>query len=104
MQVVVPWTPISAWADVSSNSLNKVLDDISRGTPNGQRYSSAASAGEDRAAWRVVQRHTDKREAQCREIIRTWVKNKLLFSNRYDDPVQRKRVDGVYVDDAKRPS
>ena len=71
--------------------------------PNGQRFSAAPRA-EDIAAWRVVQKHlTTKTEAQCREVIRKWVKEEMLFSKEYPNPVTRKKVEGLYVDDAKRP-
>jgi hypothetical protein len=104
IQVVEPWTPPDTWADISPVRLNAVLDDIDRGLPNGQRYS-ASGAAKERAAWPVVAKHCpNKTEAQCREIIRAWVKNGLLYSAPYDDPVQRKEQPGLAVDASKRPS
>jgi hypothetical protein len=73
------------------------------GLANGQRYSDAPKA-EDRAAWAVVQRHCSKTEPQCREIIRTWVKNGVLFKEQYDDPVDRKPRSGLRLNTSKRPS
>ena len=71
--------------------------------PNGHRYSDA-NAARDRAAWAVVQRHCPhKTEAQCREIIRTWVKNGVLYRDDYEDPVKREPCKGLRLDTAKRP-
>jgi hypothetical protein len=67
-------------------------------------YSSAPSAGEARAAWRVVRRHCpDRSEEQCREIIRMWVDTGLLETRDYHDPVERKPRGGLFVNNAKRP-
>jgi hypothetical protein len=105
VQTVEPWHPPSIWTDLSPQTLNVVLSEIAGGTEKGQRYSATPSAGQDRAAWRVVQRHCPtKTEGQCREIIKTWLATGLLFTNKYDDPVQRRELDGLFVDDAKRPS
>jgi hypothetical protein len=105
IQTVEPWKPPDLWADLPPRTLNVILDEIARGLPDGQRYSAAASAGKDRAAWRVVQRHyPTKTEGQCREIINAWVKTGLLITEEYDDPVQRRPLKGLSVDDAKRPS
>ena len=44
-----------------------------------------------------------KTEGQCREIIRTWVKDAVLVPFDYDSPTMRKSVRGLKVDKAKRP-
>jgi hypothetical protein len=104
IQVVEPWSPPDTWAGLSPVTLNAVLDDIDKGMTNGQRYSSAGPA-KDRAVWPVVARHCqDRTEAQCREIIRTWIKTGLLYDKDYDDPVDRKPRKGLHVDTTKRPS
>ena len=105
IQVVEPWTPPETWAGLSSEALNAALDQIARGNEQGQRYSAGRSAGKERAAWCVVQKNCPaKTEAQCREIVRVWVETGLLYSAEYKDPVQRRPLDGLYVEDAKRPS
>jgi hypothetical protein len=43
-------------------------------------------------------------EQQCREIIRTWVKNRVLYPEDYDDPVRRERLKGLRIDASKRPN
>jgi hypothetical protein len=104
MQVAVTWKPPDAWAGLSSIALNAALTDIDAGMETGERFSGAASAGK-RAAWPIVQRHNpDKTETQCREIVRTWMRNDVLVEKPYDDPVQRKELKGLCLNPAKRPS
>jgi hypothetical protein len=104
VQTVEPWEPPKLWDGLSSATLNAVLSDVDAGMENGQRYSCASRAGK-RAVWPVVQKHCPSRsEAQCREIIRVWVKNGVLFDDDYDDPVERKPRKGLRLDTAKRPS
>jgi AAA domain-containing protein len=104
VQTVEPWSPPETWEGLSHDALNAALTEIDAGMPNGQRYSDASSAGK-RAAWPIVQKHCpDKSEPQCREIIRTWVKNGVLFNQSYDDPVERKSRQGLHLNPAKRPS
>lgn len=104
VQTVEIWTPPEIWAGTSSPVLNRILDDIDAGLPNGSRYSSGPTANE-RAAWRVVVHHyPDKNEEQAREIIRTWLRTGLLFLDTYDDTAARKRLKGLRVNPTKRPS
>ena len=104
VQTVEPWDPPKLWDGLASATLNAALTDIDNGTPNGQRYSSAPRAA-TRAAWPVIQKHCpDRTEGQCREIIRTWVSNGVLYEADYDDPVDRKPRQGLRLDPAKRPS
>jgi hypothetical protein len=44
-----------------------------------------------------------KPERQCREMIKTWVRNGVLYSEPYDDPDRRERVQGLRLDISKRP-
>jgi AAA domain len=104
VQTVEPWSPPELWADLNAQLLNLILTDIDAGLPDGNRFSDARSAKE-RAAWRLVVKHApQKTEAQAREIIRTWVKNGVLESYFYENPVTRHQNTGLRVDDAKRPS
>jgi AAA domain len=104
VHTVEPWSPPKTWEGLSSETLNAALTDIDAGTENGQRYSGAPAAGK-RAAWRVVKKHCPNRtEAQCKEIIRTWVRNGVLYEDEYDDPVDRKLRNGLRLDATKRPS
>ncbi|UQR67716.1 helicase RepA family protein [Bradyrhizobium sp. C-145] len=104
VQTVVPWSPPKTWDGISSAQLNAALDELEAGLPNGQRYSDASKAA-DRAAWQVIQRHCAGRtEPQCRDIVKTWVKNGVLIREDYDDPVTRKPLKGLRVCHGKRPS
>jgi len=52
-----------------------------------------------------VQRHAPaKSEAQCREVIRTWIKNEVLIPFEYDSPTTRKEAKGLRLDPSKRPT
>jgi hypothetical protein len=109
VQTVEVWDPPETWAGLLYTALNAALDEIERGVigeggnPNGQRYS-AAGAAKDRAAWRIVKKHCPgKTDAQCREIIRTWVTNGVLTEREYDDPARREKCLGLYVNTARRP-
>jgi hypothetical protein len=103
VQTVVPWHPPKTWDGISNVQLNAALTDIDAGMPNGQRYSDGPRAP-TRAAWQVIQRHCpDRTEAQCREILKTWVKNGVLYNEAYDDPVDRKERKGLRLDPTKRP-
>jgi hypothetical protein len=102
VQAIEAWVPPAAWAGVTDEEVTAILDAIASGLPNGQRYSSHNRAKE-RAAWLVVLDHcTDKTEAQCQEIIRTWLKSGVLVSKNYDDPERRNKVKGLFVDEQAR--
>jgi hypothetical protein len=104
IQTIEPWSPPDIWANLSSVTLNAVLTEIDKGMPNGHRYSDSATAT-TRAAWPVVMKHCPNiTESQARMIIRTWKQTKVLFPEKYDDPVERKERTGLKVDDTKRPS
>jgi hypothetical protein len=103
VQTVEPWTPPSTWADLGTDRLNRILDAIDAGLPDGNRYTDGKAAT-TRAAWRVVvDEAPHKTEGQAREIIKTWVKNGVLFTDDCVDPVNRKTVRGLKVDPDKRP-
>jgi hypothetical protein len=104
VQTVELWTPPDTWADLDTDLQNRILDEIDAGLPGGVRFSDAPAARE-RAAWRVVVIHApNKTEAQAREIIKTWVKSRVLRKDTYDDPKRREPVDGLFVNPDKRPS
>jgi hypothetical protein len=104
VQTVEPWNPPKLWDGLASETLNAALTEIDAGMANGQRFSSAGPA-RDRAAWRIVHKHCqDRTEAQCREIIKTWMRNGVLYEAEYDDPVEHKERKGLWLDSTKRPS
>jgi hypothetical protein len=104
VQTVEPWTPPQTWGDLTKHTLNQILTDIEAGLSDGNRYTDAPTATK-RAAWKVVTKNAPyKSEPQARQIIRSWVKNGVLVSGEYDDPVAYKSVQGLWVDHSKRPS
>jgi AAA domain len=71
--------------------------------PDGTFFSDAPNAKET-AAWRVVQNHAPRKpQAQCREVIKAWLKNEVLVACSYHNEKTRKDAKGLRVDDAKRP-
>jgi hypothetical protein len=105
VQTVESWTPPDAWKDLNRNLIHRIIDDIDKGLPDGRRYSDSPTAGEDIAAWRVVQKHApSKTEPEAKAIIRTWVKNGVLVPEEYVNPVRRTRAKGLKANPAKRPS
>jgi AAA domain len=104
VQTVEPWEPPDTWAGISNLALNAALTEIDQGMPDGRRFSDAGAA-KALAAWRIVHKHApDKTEQQCREIIRTWVKNGVLFTQEYQNPTRGEAAIGLRLNAAKRPS
>ena len=94
--------PPDIWKSLDVPMQNRILDDIEAGMDFGVRYSAHNSATE-KAAWKVIQKHVpDTDEDTAKKVIATWVKSKLLFHEEYDDPVDRKKRQGLYVDSDKR--
>jgi hypothetical protein len=105
VQTVEPWKPPKLWEGLASETLNAALTEIDSGMPNGQRYTDAGGGKGSRAAWKVVQKHCPNRtEGQCREIIRTWIQNGVLYQEEYDDPIDRKKRKGLRLDTSKMPT
>jgi hypothetical protein len=105
VQTVEPWQPPETWSGLDSALLNRILDDIEAGCPDGTSRYSDAPAAKERAAWRIVVKYAShKSEKQAREIIKTWVNNGTLVSKEYDDSVTRKTANGLRVNAMLRPS
>ena len=103
VQTAEPWKPPETWADLPCDLLNQVLTAIDAGMPDGEFYTQGNKTTE-RSAWLVVEQFAPaKTEEQCREIIRTWIKNGVLVPFDYTSPATRKSVKGLKVDIARRP-
>ena len=95
VQAVERWTPPALFDGLATTDLNKALDKLRAGMSDGRRYSAAPSA-KGRAAWRVLQEVCpNKTEQQCRAVIKTWVKSKLLTIGSYYDERERKENEGI---------
>lgn len=81
-----------------------ILRLINAGTPDGRRFSAAPQA-KDRAAWRLVQTAvpglTDK---AAKEVIDTWLRNKVLAIRSYHDPIDRRHYPGLFVSLLEEPA
>jgi hypothetical protein len=97
VQAIERWEPPETWEGLDDETRDAILDDIEAGLANGRRFTSQGKAKE-REAWRVVQmRCPGKPEAQCREIIKQWIKAEVLIEERYFDPVVRKERSGLHI-------
>jgi hypothetical protein len=104
VQTVEPWKPPELFGDISIAVINRILDDIEKGLPDGNRYSDAPKA-DDRKVWAVIEKHCPgKVEGPAKAIIKKWRASGLLISKLYRNPISRKEVTGLYVDNEKRPS
>jgi hypothetical protein len=96
VQVAECWTPPDVMGEISNAQMDEVLDTINEGFPDGSRYSHAGSA-KNRAAWKVVVDVVPgMSEQQAREVIKTWLKNKVLVSKTYYNDKARKDEEGLW--------
>jgi hypothetical protein len=103
VQTVETWSPAGVFEGLDLSLLNRILDTIDAGLAEGERYSDDGGAT-TRAAWKAAQQHAfGKTEAQCREIIRQWVKTGVLVRERYYSQAGRKERSGLKVSNTKRP-
>ena len=103
VQTVDRWDPPKTWEGITAAIANRILSDIANGLPDDERYSSSPRAI-TRAAWPVVQKHlSNKTDKQCREVIKTWLKEGMIEEREYHSQKDRKELVGLFVNDAKRP-
>lgn len=95
--VLAPWEPPGMLDGVSMFTIGQVLDTIDRGllddagTPTGQFYTAAASGpSKDRWAGTVIVRLLGCDEKRAKFLIKEWLKNEVLETYEYTDPVARK--------------
>jgi hypothetical protein len=95
--VVTAWRYPASQAAIPPEAIERILADIDRGMPNGQRYSND-NAATTRAAWPIVQKHCpDKTEDQCRAMVAAWIKSGVLYQKKYRDPVYERQQTGLFV-------
>jgi AAA domain-containing protein len=102
IQTVERWAAPNLFDGLGSATLNAILTEIDEGLPDGKLYSDHGKAT-DRAAWRVITKHTDRTEPQARQIVKEWIKTGLLYHESYHDEELRKDRQGLRVQAAKRP-
>src|SRR5262249_58022789 len=95
--VATAWRYPASQATVTPDVVERIVAEIDRGLPNGQRFSND-NAATKRAAWPIVQKHCpDKTRDQCRRIVAGWVKQGSLYEDEYDDPVYGKPRKGLFA-------
>jgi DNA polymerase len=104
VQAIETWVPPDPLGDLDSGCINRILDKIDAGMPDGNRYSGAASATK-RAAWPIIIAEMPEMvEAQAREVIKDWLGRGVLISREYKKPGDGRKIEGLCVDPAKRPA
>jgi hypothetical protein len=100
--VLAPWEPPGMFEGVSMHTVGQILDTIDRGLmdddglPTGQFYTAAASGPtKERWAGTVISRLLGCDEKRSKTILKEWVRNEVLESYEYADPVARKPRAGV---------
>jgi hypothetical protein len=105
IQTVEMWMPPALFAGLSAPVINRILDEIKGGLPDGNRYSNTKNVAEERAAWAVVMKHCDgMKKGPATRVVKTWLDAELLIEKGYTNPITRKEVSGLWVDDLKRPA
>ena len=101
IQTVESWTPPDTFAQLTTATINAILDRIETGPSDGGRYSPAPNAKE-RAAWPLVREFcpglSDK---QAKYVITTWLKTGVLIKRPHEDPKDRHKHASLFV--GKRP-
>jgi hypothetical protein len=96
VQAVEQWFPPDVMSGLDNAQMDEILAKIDAGRPDGSRYTHTPTA-RTRAAWKVVVEVCPKiKEAQAKDIIKEWVKNKVLVSRSYHNEKERKDEDGLW--------
>jgi len=101
--VLAPWSPPDPFDELGAVSGQKVLVEIERGLPDGQRYILQNKRGTARWAGGLL---VDEgvSEAAAKSILRTWIQTGLLFEETYRNPERRRDEVGLFVDLSKMPT
>ena len=104
VQAIARWDPPSLWAKVAVPDIHEALDLIAAGMPDGRLYTPT-KAGRNSARWcgNVVMDALCVDETQAKLMVGQWLKSGLLEKISVEDPVTRKDVAGVVVNNSKRP-
>ena len=103
VQTVEPWTPPAAFDGLDTGTCNRILDAIDAGFLTASGIVQRRAPRPARHGRRSKDTTPGKPESQCREIIRQWLANGLLIVEIYHSKKDRKSVEGLRVDNAKRP-
>jgi hypothetical protein len=96
VQVVERWTPPDVMVGITNEQEREILSRIEQGLSDGSRYTDIGSA-KKRAAWKVVVDVVPGiNEQQAREIIKVWVRSKVLVSRKYQNLESYKEEEGLW--------
>lgn len=101
--VIESWEPKTVWDAVTPDDINTALDRIEAGIDGGSRYTASRRGETDRWAGTVLMQVLDITEGQAAGMLKTWLKNGVLFAQSYRDPHQRHDRMGLWVNATKRP-
>jgi hypothetical protein len=100
---IIAWEPPNVWALHSGRDINRCLDIIAAGLPNGALFSLSRRGGSDRWSGRVLTQQLGVTDGQAGTMLNTWARNGLLVEETYRDRGEGKDRKGVVVIDSKRP-
>jgi hypothetical protein len=102
--VVWPWKPPNLWAQQQPSVLNQALDMIADGPEPGTLYTASRQGGSSRWAGKILMQVLEVNDKQAANMISGWLKSGLLVDTAYQHPAYRRSVQGLRVDDSKRPT
>jgi hypothetical protein len=98
MQTVERWYPPPPISKIDPAVQQRILDRLEIGPEPGRRYSLRLQSKDERLAWRVVQTYCPElTRLQCQDLLKYWIKAKVLAERHYLDPTERKDRYGLYV-------
>ena len=100
--VLSPWSPPDPFEGLGVENARHALNLIEAGLEDGQRYTATAKAGTTRWAGNVLL-DMGVGEGAAKLVLRTWMSNGLLRTDKYRNPVRRREDTGLFVDFDKMP-
>ena len=88
MQTVQPWAP-STGSALTGPVVRTILDTIANGLDGGKSWYTSRVNAQEREAWRLVRRYTDKSEVVSKGIIKTWLRDGVLVEFPYKNTKSR---------------
>lgn len=100
--IIKPWQPPGMFSGVEFKDINRLLDRITAGLGEGERYTTSHNSG-PRYVVPLIADELDVEPGRAKLILKTWLNSRLLREIEYHSEKQRKMRKGLMVDDAKRP-
>jgi len=100
--VLAPWSPPDPFEGLGVENARYALNLIEAGLEDGQRYTATAKAGTARWAGNVLL-DMGVGEGAAKLVLRTWMSNGLLRTDKYRNPIRRREDTGLFVDFDKMP-